>query len=208
MTNLGSVLKSRDITLLTNVRIVKAILFPVVTYGCDSGTVKKAECQRIDAFKLWCWRRLLKVPWTQEIKPVNFKQDQPWIFTWRADAEAEAPVFWSSDVNSLEKSLMLAKIEARGEQGIRGWDGWMASPMQWTWTWANSRRWWGTGRPGVLQSMGLQRVGQAWATKQEQHQQQKLYAFSFMYINLKVSWSYKYFSTGTLLWMKGGLLLI
>ena len=64
MTNLGSVLKSRDITLLTNVRIVKAILFPVVTYGCDSGTVKKAECQRIDAFKLWCWRRLLRVPWT------------------------------------------------------------------------------------------------------------------------------------------------
>ena len=65
MTNLGSVLKSRDITLLTNVRIVKAILFPVVTYGCDSGTVKKAECQRIDAFKLWCWRRLLRVPWTE-----------------------------------------------------------------------------------------------------------------------------------------------
>ena len=64
MTNLGSVLKSRDITLLTNVRIVKAILFPVVTYGCDSGTVKKAECQRIDAFKLWCWRRLLRVPCT------------------------------------------------------------------------------------------------------------------------------------------------
>ena len=64
ITNLGSVLKSRDITLLTNVRIVKAILFPVVTYGCDSGTVKKAECQRIDAFKLWCWRRLLKVPCT------------------------------------------------------------------------------------------------------------------------------------------------
>ena len=64
ITNLGSVLKSRDITLLTNVRIVKAILFPVVTYGCDSGTVKKAECQRIDAFKLWCWRRLLRVPWT------------------------------------------------------------------------------------------------------------------------------------------------
>ena len=64
MTNRDSVLKSRDITLLTNVRIVKAILFPVVTYGCDSGTVKKAECQRIDAFKLWCWRRLLRVPWT------------------------------------------------------------------------------------------------------------------------------------------------
>ena len=77
MTNLGSVLKSRDITLLTNVRIVKAILFPVVTYGCDSGTVKKAECQRIDAFKLWYWRRFLKVPWSKEIKPVSLKGNQP-----------------------------------------------------------------------------------------------------------------------------------
>ena len=77
MTNLDSVLRNRDIILLTKVRIVKAMVFPVVIYGCDSWTIKKAECQRIDAFKLWCWRRLLKVPWTQEIKSVNLKGDQP-----------------------------------------------------------------------------------------------------------------------------------
>ena len=77
MTNLDSVLRNRDIILLTKVRIVKAMVFPVVMYGCDSWTIKKAECQRIDAFKLWCWRRLLKVPWTQEIKSVNLKGDQP-----------------------------------------------------------------------------------------------------------------------------------
>ena len=77
ITNLDSVLKNRDIILLTKVHIVKAMVFPVVMYGCDSWTIKKDECQRIDAFKLRCWKRLLKVPWTQEIKPVNLKGDQP-----------------------------------------------------------------------------------------------------------------------------------
>ena len=72
---------------------------------------------------------------------------------------------------------MLAKIEARGEQGIRGWDGWMASPMQWTWTWANSRKWGGTGRPGVLQSMGPQRVGHNWATEQQQRDDECLWTY-------------------------------
>ena len=77
MTNLDSILKSRDITLLINVRLVKAIVFPVVMYGCDSWTVKKAECQRIDAFELWCWRRLLKVPWTpKRSNQVHPKGDQ------------------------------------------------------------------------------------------------------------------------------------
>ena len=94
-------LKSRDITLLTNVRIVKAIVFPVVTYGCGGWTVKKAECQRTDAFELWCWRR--QTPEgpldSKGIKPVSLKGDQPRMFTERTDAEAEAPVFWSSDVN-------------------------------------------------------------------------------------------------------------
>ena len=101
MTNLDNVLKSRDITLPTKVRIVKAMVFPVVTYGCESWTVKKAEWQRIDAFILWCWRRLLKVPRTArtEIKPVNYKRNWLWILIGRSEAEAEAPVFWSSDAN-------------------------------------------------------------------------------------------------------------
>ena len=108
-------------TLLTKVHIVKAMVFPVVMYGCDSWTIKKDECQRIDAFKLRCWKRLLKVPWTQEIKPVNLKGDQPWIFTGRTDAKAEAPVFWSSDVNRqlFGKSLMLGKIEGRSRRGCQ-----------------------------------------------------------------------------------------
>ena len=80
MTNLDSILKSRDITLPTKVRLVKAMVFPVVMYGCESWTVKKAECRRIDAFELWCWRRLLRVPWTacKEIQPVHSEGDQPW----------------------------------------------------------------------------------------------------------------------------------
>ena len=96
ITNLDSVLKSRDITLLTKVCIVKATVFPVVMYGCESWTTKEAEHQRIDAFKLCCWRRLLD---SEEIKPVNLKGDQPWIFTGRTNAKAEAPVVWSSDAH-------------------------------------------------------------------------------------------------------------
>ena len=93
MTNLDSLLKSRDITLPTKIHLVKAMVFPVVMYGCGSWTIKKAECQRIDAFELWCWRRLLRVPWTpcKEIKPVKPKGNQSCIFIGRTDAEAEAP---------------------------------------------------------------------------------------------------------------------
>ena len=97
MTNLDSILKSKDITLLTKVQIVKAMVFPGVMYGCESWTIRKAEHWRIDAFELWCWRRLLRVPWTaKEIQPVNPKGNQSWIFIGRTDAEAEAeaPLLW------------------------------------------------------------------------------------------------------------------
>ena len=99
MTNLDSVLKSRDITLPINIHIIKAMVFPVVTYGCESWTAKKAECQRIDAFKLWCWRRLLKVPWTARIPNQSILREINPEYSLRTDAEAEAPAFWSSDVN-------------------------------------------------------------------------------------------------------------
>ena len=95
MTNLGSVLKDRHITWLAKVRVVKAVLFPVVMHGCDSWTIKKAESRRMDAFKLWCWRRLLKVPWI-----VNPQGNQPWILTGRIDAEAKAPILWPPDAKS------------------------------------------------------------------------------------------------------------
>ena len=99
--NLHSILKSRDITLPTKVCLVNAMVFPVVMYGCESWTVKKAERQRIDAFELCYWRRLLRVPWTdKEIQPVNPKGDQSWVFFGRNDAEAETPVLWPPHAKS------------------------------------------------------------------------------------------------------------
>ena len=101
MTNLDSIFKGRDVTLQTKVHLVKAMAFPVVTYGCESWTVKKAQCRRIDAFELWCWRRLLRVPWDcKEIQPVHSKGYQPWVFLGRTDAEAETPIFWPAHVKS------------------------------------------------------------------------------------------------------------
>ena len=101
MTNLDSIFKSRDITLPTKVRLVKAMVFPVVMYGCGSWTVKKAECRRIDAFELWCWRRLLRVPWTaKEVQPVHPKGDQSWVFIGRTDVEAETSMLWPPHVKS------------------------------------------------------------------------------------------------------------
>ena len=94
MTNLDSIFKSRDVTLPTKVRLVKAMVFPVVMYGYESWTVKKAERRRIDAFEVWCWRRLLKSPLDcKEIQPVHPKGDQPWVFIGRTDVEAETPIF-------------------------------------------------------------------------------------------------------------------
>ena len=95
MTNLDSILKSRDITLSTKVRLVKAMVFPAVMYGCESWTMTKAEGRRIDAFDLWCWRRLLRSPLDyKEIQPVHPKGDQSWVFIGRTDVEAEIPILW------------------------------------------------------------------------------------------------------------------
>ena len=97
MTNLESILKSRDITLPTKVHLVKAVDFPVVMYRCESWTIKKAELQRIDAFELWCWKKLLDC---KKIKPVHPKGDRPWVFIGRTEAKAETPVLWPPDVKS------------------------------------------------------------------------------------------------------------
>ena len=104
MTNLDSILKSRDITLSTKVRLVKAMVFPVVMYGCESWTVKKGECQRIDAFELWCWRRLLKSPVDyKKIQPIHPKGDQSWVFIGRTDVEAETSILWPRRVTPLKR---------------------------------------------------------------------------------------------------------
>ena len=167
MTNLDSILKSRDITLPTEIRLVKAIVFPVVMYGCESQTIKKAEHLRIDAFELWCWRRLLSVPWTAKRSNQSIlKEISPGISLERMMLKLKLQYFghlmWR--VDSLEKTLMLGGIGGRGEGDDRGWGGWMASLTRWTWVSVNSRSWWWTGRPGVLRFMGSQRVGHDWVT--------------------------------------------
>ena len=153
----------------TKVCLVKAMVFPVVMYGCESWTIKKAERRRIDAFEVWCWRRLLKVPWTarrsnpsilKEISSgcsleglmLKLKLQYFGHLMWRADSFDSFPWCWE-------------RLRAGGEGDERGWDGWMALPTQWTWVWVDSSSWWWTGRPGVLWFMGSQRVGHDWATE-------------------------------------------
>ena len=131
MTNLDSIFKSRDITLPTKVRLVKAMVFPVVMYGCESWTVKKAEQRRIDAFELWCWRRLLRVPWTARRSNQSIlKEISPGCSLERVMLKLQLQYFGHlmRRVDSLEKTLMLGGIGARGEGGNRGCNGWMASP--------------------------------------------------------------------------------
>ena len=168
MTNLDSILKSRDITLSTKIHLVKAMVFPVIMYGCESWTVKQAECRRFDAFELWCWRRLLRVTWTarrsnqsilKEITPGCSLED--WCWSWNSNTLAT----WCEELTHWKRTWSRERLKAGGEGDDRGWDGWMASPTQWTWVWVNSGSWWWTGRPGVLQFMGSQRVGHDWATE-------------------------------------------
>ena len=164
MTNLDSILKSRDITLPTKVRLVKAMVFPVVMYGCDSWTVKKAECRRIDAFELWCWRRLLGVLWTARRSNQSIlKEISPGIFLEEMMLKLKLKYF---EVLTHWKRLCRWEwLGAGGEGDGRGWDGWMASLTQWMWVWVNSGSWWWTGRPCLLWFMGLQRVRHNWVTE-------------------------------------------
>ena len=161
MAHLDHILKSRDITLPPKVRLVKAIVFPVFMYGCESCTIKNAERWRIDAFELWCWRILESPLDCTEIQPVSPKGNQSWIFIGRSDAEA--PVLWPPDAEKWP--WCWERLKAGGEDDIRGWDGWTASLTQWTWVWAGSGSWWWTGKPGMLQSMESQRVRDNWATE-------------------------------------------
>ena len=168
MTNLDSILKSRDITLPTKVCVVRAMVFPVVMYGCDSWTIKIAEHQIIDVFKLWFWRRLFRVPWTasrsnhsilkRSVLDVHWKD---WYWSWIYNTLAT----WFKELTHLKRPWCWELLRAGGEGDDRGLDGWMASPTQWTWVWVNSGSWWWTGTPGMLRFMGSQRVWHDWATE-------------------------------------------
>ena len=165
MANLDSILESRDITLPTKVCLVKAMVFPVVMYGCESWTIKKAELWKTDAFELWCWRRLESPLDCKEIQPVHPKGYQSWIFIGlMLKLQLQYLATWCEELTHWKRPGCWESLKA-GEGGNREWDGWMASLTQWTWIWVTSRGWWWTGRPGVLQSMGPQRVGHNWATE-------------------------------------------
>ena len=171
MTNLDSILKSRDITLPTKVHLVKAMVFPVVMYGCESWVIKKAEHWRIDASELWCWRGLWKVPWIARrsnqsiLKDISPEYSLEGLML-KLKLQYFGHLMWRTDL--LEKTLMLGKIEGRGRRGqqrMRWLDGHEFVQTQWTWVWTSSGSWWWTGRPGMLQFMVSQRVGHHCATE-------------------------------------------
>ena len=159
MTNLDSILKSRDITLPTKVCSVKAMVFPVVMYGCESWTIKKAEHRRIDAFELWCWRRLLRVPWTARrsnqsiLKEISPKYSLEGLML-KLNSNTLAP--WFEELTHWKRPWCWERLKAGREGNDRGWDGWMAFPTQWTRIWASS---------GMLQYMGSQKVRYNWVTE-------------------------------------------
>ena len=144
------------------------MVFPVVMYGCESWNIKKAECRRIDAFELWCWRRLLRVPWTARRSHQSIlKEISPGCSFEGLMLKLKLQYFGHlmRELTHFKRPLCWERLRAGGEGGNRGWDDWMASPTQWTWVWVDSRSCWWTGRPGVLQFMGSQRVGHDWATE-------------------------------------------
>ena len=143
MANLDSILKSRDITLSTKVHLVKAMVFPVVMYVCESWTVKKSEHRRINAFELWCWRRLLRVPWTarrsnqsilKEISQFQSVHWKFWCWSWNFNTLAT----WCKELTHLKRPWCWERLMVGGEGDNRGWDGWITSLTHWTWAWVNS----------------------------------------------------------------------
>ena len=168
MTNLDSILKSRHYFANKCPYSQSYDFSSSHVWMWEVDNKKMAELQRIDAFELWHWRRLLRVPWTarrsnqfilKEISPgVHWKD---WCWSWNSNTLAT----WCEQLTHLKRPWCWERLRSGGEGDNRGWDGWMASLTRWTWLWVNSWSWWWAGRPGVLQSMGSQRVGHDWATE-------------------------------------------
>ena len=164
MTNLESILK-RDITFPTKVRLVKALVFPVVMYGCESWTIKKAECWKIDAFELWCWGRLLRDPWTARRSSQSIPKETSPEYSlevlniyWCWSRSSSTLATWCKELAHWKRPWRWERLKAGGEGDHRGRDGWITSLPGWTWVWASCTSWWWIGKPGVLQSMGSQNV--------------------------------------------------
>ena len=167
-TNLDNILKSRDITLPTKVCLVKAMVF-----SCGHVWMWELDYKESWALKNWCFwtvvlEKTLESPLNcKEILPVHPKGNQSWIFSGRIDAEAETHTLatWCKELTPLKRPWCLERLKVAGGGDDRGWDGWMASLTCWTWVWVSPGSWWWIGKPGVLQSMGSQRVGHNWVTE-------------------------------------------
>ena len=183
MTNLDSILKSKDITLPTKVHLVKAMVFQIIMYKCEIWAIKKAEHWRIDAFELWCWRRLFKIPWTARNSNQSIlKEFSPGCSLEGLMLKPKLQYFGHLMLRAdlFEKTLMLGKIESRrkwGQQRMRWFNG-ITTP--WTCVWVDSWSWWWTGRPGVLRLMGLQSQTRLsnWAVLIEDKLSNELYVHS------------------------------
>ena len=157
MATLDIILKSRDITLPTKVCPVKAMVFPVVMYGCESWTIKKAEHRRTDAFELWCWRRPLRDHWTARrsnqsiLKEISLECSFEGLML-KLKLQYFGHLMWK--LTHLKRPWCWERLKVRGEGDNRGWDDWMASLTQQTWVWIKYGSWWWTGRPDMLHSMG------------------------------------------------------
>ena len=161
-------IKNRDSTLLTKVCLVKAMVFPVVMYGCECWTIKKAEHQKIDAFELWCWRRLLTPRTARKSNQSILKEISPRCSLEGLMLKLKLQYFGHlmQRTDSFEKTLMLRKIEGRRRRGQQGWDDWMASPTWWIWVWVNSGRELVMNRKAWHAAVhGVTRVGHYWATE-------------------------------------------
>ena len=186
MASIDSILKSTDITSLIKVHLANAMVFPVVMYGCDGWTIKKAECLRIGAFELWCWRSLLRIRWTSRsssqsaLREIIIEYSLEGL-TLKLKVQYLDYLMWKPD--SLEKTLRLGKIEGRRRrewQRMRWLDGIID---QWTWVCSSPRIWWWTGQPGVLQFMGLQTFGQDCATELKWTEYSIVYMYQDFFIH-------------------------
>ena len=140
----------------TKIHLVKAMVFPVVMYGYESWTIKKAEWRRIDAFELCYWRRLLRVSWTARRSNQSILKEISPEYSLEGLMLKLKLQYFGQELTHWKRPWCWERLKAEGEGDDRGWDGWMASPTQWTWVWVSSGRWWRTREPGMLQSIGSQ----------------------------------------------------